>query len=303
MSNTTLYAVQTATASTDGQFSVVPVDTALINNMPTGTSAVASFQVNGETYLTAFDAASSTATTFQALDEKSGEFFNQVATQSIDFGCAIVEPFYLAGQPMLICYDGTKSEYADFIQVGVDFSLTKVYSAKIGEGNTTVKPFAWRFGLFFIAYNMETGDVAKYQLSVPSSQALYSETVWTDSWAQGWTRFSFFQMGGENFFIKTNVKYNKVNVDHFMDGADEPSHPVLNIDAPDQMRGLTAVSAFTDAKGFPYFATYRDTGEVTFNGIHGNVLGWDVDGNATAGKNLSVLNTFTIKGQNYTLVC
>ncbi len=303
MSSTTLYAVNTATTSTDGQFSALPVDPEMLNSLPTGVSAVASFQLNGETYFTTFDASSDTATTFQAFDEKSGKFFTQVATQKNDLGCAIVEPFYLAGRPMLICYDGTKSEYADFIQIGDDFSLTKVYSAKIGEGNTTVKPFAWRFGLFFIAYNMNTGDVAKYQLSVPSSQALYSETVWTDSWAQGWTRFSFFQMGGENFFIKTNVKYNKVNVDHFMDGADEPSHPVLNIDAPDQMRGLTAVAAFTDAKGFPYFATYRNTGEMTFNGIYGSILGWNVDGNGTASKDLNVLNALTIKDQNYILVC
>ncbi|OEK01199.1 hypothetical protein BFP97_06600 [Roseivirga sp. 4D4] len=303
MSNTTLYAVQTATASSDGQFSADQVDPAMVNNLPAGTSAVANYQLNGETYIVAFNATNSTATTFQAYDEKSGKYLIQVATQKIDFGCAIVEPFYMANSPMLICYDGTQSEYADFIQVADDFSLTSVYGAKIGEGNTTVKPFAWRYGLFFIAYNMNTGDVAKYQLSVPSSQALYSETVWTDGWAQGWTRFSFFQMGGENFFIKTNVKYNKVNVDHFMDGADEPSHPVLNIDAPDQMRGLTAVSAFTDAKGFPYFATYRDTGEMTFNGIYGSVLGWDVEATVTAEKGLSVLNTFIIKDQNYTLVC
>lgn len=303
MSNTTLYAVQTATASSDGQFSAVQVDPNMINSLPTGTSAVANFQLNGETYIVAFDATNSTATTYQAFDEKSGKYFEQVATQKVDFGCAIVEPFYMAGQPMLICYDGTKWEYADFIQIGADFNLKSVYGAKIGEGNTTVKPFEWRYGVFFIAYNMNTGDVAKYQLSVPSSQALYAEKVWTDSWAQGWTRFSFFQMGGENFFIKTNVKYNKVNVDHFMDGADEPSHPVLNIDAPDQMRGLAAVSAFTDAKGFPYFSTLRDTGEITFNGIYGSVLGWDVDGSESASKGLSVLNTLTINDKNYTLVC
>ncbi|MBO3696962.1 hypothetical protein [Roseivirga sp. E12] len=303
MSNTQLYAVQTATASSDGQFSADQVDPTMVYNLPTGTSAVANYQLNGETYLVAFNATNSSATTFQAYDEKSGMYLIQVATEKIDFGCAIVEPFYLAGQPMLICYDGSNSEYANFIQVADDFTLTSVYDAKIGEGNTTVKPFAWRYGVFFIAYNMNTGDVAKYQLSVPSSQGLYAETVWTDGWAQGWTRFSFFQMGGENFFIKTNVKYNKVNVDHFMDGADEPSHPVLNIDAPDQMRGLAAVSAFTDAKGFPYFATYRDTGEMTFNGIYGSVLGWDVESTVTAGAGLSVLNTFMIKDQNFTLVC
>jgi len=78
-------------------------------------------------------------------------------------------------------------------------------------------------------------------------------SFWTKEWAQGWTRFAFFKMGGENFFLKTNPPHKNVNIDHMVDNPAEGSHPVgthlplaLDLD----------VVAAVNFKHNAYFASY-----------------------------------------------
>ncbi|MDY8138715.1 hypothetical protein [Aquimarina sp. 2201CG5-10] len=297
MSNTTIYAVD----SGSGKLVINTIDSDKISAMPKGLKTFANFNLNDKSYVVGFDPSAKKAYTFQSQNEKTGEFLNQVSSCDISFGTTNVETFYLAGRPMLLTYDPS-SEYAQFIEISDTLELISIYSAKIGKGLSTTKPFAYRFGIFFVAYDIENGSVNKYQLSVPANQKLYATKTWSDKWAQGWTRFSFFQLGGENFFIKTNIKYDKVNIDHFMDDPDESSHPVANIPAPPQMQGLQDVAAFTNKIGNAFFATYRDNGEVTFNSIHGNCLGWTDEVQEKAAAGATTILPFTVGTDNYVLV-
>ncbi len=102
--------------------------------------------------------------------------------------------------------------------------------------------------------------------------------IWAHPWAPGWTRFAFFQFGGENFFLKTNVGNSKklnVNIDHVLDtlsaGTAEVGTQLTLADALE----LNNVEPFTLGAGDPYFATYiSKSGTLTLNRFHSDCLGW-----------------------------
>ena len=100
---------------------------------------------------------------------------------------------------------------------------------------------AYRNSVYIVMYAFDTGKYKKYQLFTPANTALYPTVDLVRHLGQTWTRFAFFQFGGENFFIKTNLAHKKVNIDHFMDDANEGSHPVLNTPAPTDMLNASDV--------------------------------------------------------------
>lgn len=277
------------------------INNSMINPIQEGLESFVTFKMNSKTYTIGFDSANKKAIIYNTYNKEADQYFTLAGNTDIAFGSTIVDVFYMGNIPMLLTYDPT-SEYADLVQISEDFKLTSAYQVKIGKGLSTVKTFSYRFSQFFIAYDITSGHVEKFEISIPPHQPVYAEKTWSDKWAQGWTRFSFFQLGGENFFIKTNLKYNKVNIDHFMDDPNESSHPVLDMDAPAQMVGLSDVSAFTNEIGDPFFTTYRSNGEMTFNRINGNCLGWKDLSSETSIKNASDLMSFTVDNKNYVLV-
>ncbi|MCG8409004.1 MAG: hypothetical protein MI923_27680 [Phycisphaerales bacterium] len=291
-----------APSSAANKLDVKQVDDSKIGSLPSNLTSLAAFEHGKSTYVLGYEKSTGKATVFEAYDEASGTFMKEIGSDALPSGSAIVEPFHVARQPWFLTYDPA-SEYGEFVEVGADLSLKPVsYKAPIGTGFSTVHPFAYRYGMYFVAYDIENGHVARYQLSVPAGGPMYAAKTWTDLWAQGWTRFAFFEFGGEIFFIKTNLKHEKVNIDHFMDNANEGSHPVLDIDVPAQMAGLHAVSTFSNARGDPYFVTYRSNGEMTYNRFYGNCLGWTVEANSNSIANASLLCPFTVGAKNFVLL-
>lgn len=114
----------------------------------------------------------------------------------------------------------------------------------------------------------------------PGQIPLVMLPIWSHPWAPGWTRFAFFQFGGENFFLKTNIgnpkntKVKNVNIDHVLDNISTGTVEVVAMSLPDY-NNLTNVEPFTMGSGDPYFVTYLSkSGAVTLNRFHGDCLGW-----------------------------
>jgi len=185
-----------------------------------------------------------------------------------------------------------------YYQLKADFSVTKVYEGYVGADFSMVEPMAYRNSVYVVLYSFSTGNVKKFQLLTPANTPLYPQATWSDVWAKEWTRFAFFQMGGENFFIKTNLAHKKVNIDHFMDDAAEGSHPVLNTPAPTEILNAANVVSFEDSDGQPFFAVYSADGSLSINRVHPNCLGWSQVLNDTVATNAKGVSSFTIKGQN-----
>ena len=286
---------------TANEFSVQQVDPGMIGTMDDGIQCLDSFTQNGVPYLIALKKDNGLAQIYEAFSGKA--FIKETMIASLAFNVTTLAATIDTDRaPLCLAYDSTSGKLS-VIDIAPNTELRTVSASDIGAGATTLATFTYRKHLFFIAYNKENGHVAKYQITVNASPYSVSiRKVWSDRWAQEWTRFSFFQLGAENFFIKTNIKYNKVNIDHFMDDPGEGSHPVLNIDAPAQMVGVNNVTTFAGAKGFPYFATYRSNGEMTFNRIYGNCQGWDTLLQMTTSPGKKLMLTLEINNKNYLML-
>lgn len=280
---------------------VNPVDPRVVNPLNDDIQCFEYFELNGVSYLLTFEKTTAVANIYQIYDPSDGIFFKSIGRCDISFGVSMIAIIYLNNSPVCAAFD-QQTGNINFLKISPDFSLNQVYSLIAGNGITTLKAFTYRGEQFLIAYNMSTGEVVKYQVSANTSADFSVSSVWTAKWATTWTRFSFFQIGAENFFIKTNLSRSKVNIDHFMDDANEGSHPVLNIDAPAQMLGLNNVNTFTDFMGFPYFATYRTNGEVTINRVYGNCLGWEVECMVSTDTNRSLMLPILVNNGNYILI-
>ncbi len=285
---------------TEDEFSVHQVDPGMTGTIDDGIQCMDSFTQNGIPYLIAFKKDNGPIQIYEAYN--GNKFIVAVPVAPLLLTTTLAAIINTDSDPLCLAYDGTSGKVS-IIDIAPNLGLSVVSTLNIETGATTLAAFIYRKQLYFISYNRDTGHVSKYQITVNASPYSVSvQKVWSDKWAQGWTRFSFFQMGAENFFIKTNIKYNKVNIDHFMDDSGEGSHPVLNIDAPAQMVGVNNVNTFVDVKGFPYFATYRSNGETTFNRVYGNCQGWDTESQLTTGPDRELMLALTINNENYLML-
>lgn len=295
MNQTLLFNVQTG-VSASGGFSVQQVDSSKINPISGNTQCMDTFYLNGISYVISFETNTGAYQICQVCDS-SGMFLSQKAQGKVSFNATQLAMLNTGDTQLCLACDGTSGNI-NVLKIASDLSITQVYTLSAGAGITTLKSFAYRKQYFFIAYAIASGAVSKYEVDTTVNPITINE-VWNASWAKGWTRFSFFQMGAENFFIKTNINYNKVNIDHFMDDPNEGSHPVLNIDAPPQMQGLNNVNAFTDQMGFPYFATYNANGLMTFNQIYGNCLGWTIKSQLNTSQGMRLMLALNANNENY----
>ena len=173
-----------------------------------------------------------------------------------------------------MCYrasDGTFAFYKLALPLASPVTFSLIHNPGMTRGYTTAKPFLTPRGAAFLGYNQADGSVALY--SFADAQA-NPTCVWAHQWAKGWTRFAFFQFGGENFFFKTNVAKLNVNIDHVLDGLTAGTVQVGTNLPLENALALTVVETLTLANGDPHFVTYMPDGVATLNRFNGNCQGW-----------------------------
>ena len=200
----------------------------------------------------------------------------------------IINSFVLGNLPY-VCVYTAKNGIFEVYSVGNDLSFSQPYKfyrnheLAISKAFTTLKPFTQFGQVAFLGYRGDTGYVAMYTVSVavsspaPGVPPLLMLPIWAHPWAPGWTRFAFFQFGGEPFFLKTNTKVLNVNIDHVLDSLASGTTEVgtlLQAQLPDALK-ITHVEPFTLSNGQPYFVTYiSSSGAATLNRVHADCLGW-----------------------------
>ena len=242
------------------------------NALPASPSAMTVVPSEGQPMLLVYDSSVGAAQAYE-LNAATADL---TATTSFTIGTGwdIIEPYVSDQSASLMCYRASDGTFAFYklttpLPSPVHFALT--HNPGMTKGYTTAKPFLTRKGLAFLGYNQANGSVALY--SFAAGQA-HPTCVWWHQWARGWTRFAFFQFGGEHFFFKTNVAKLNVNIDHVLDGLTAGTIQVgTKLPLPNALQ-LTAVEPLTLANGDPHFVTYMLDGTTTLNRFNGDCLGW-----------------------------
>ena len=222
-------------------------------------------------------------------------FFTKAADLVLKPGFDAIMPFVIGNQPHLMCYETTKGNFW-FYPVNADATLGQPYNFRrthepgTTAGFTTVKPFVAEPGgrVAFLGYNSATGAVAIYTLTItatsPSGQPpLFALVQWAHLWAKGWTRFAFFTMGSANFFFKTNIVYENVNIDRILDDLTTGTIEVstkMQAQLPDDLT-IKLVEPLYFGHGEPHFISYMDDGAFKLFRFWNDCAGWDLVANST----------------------
>jgi hypothetical protein len=235
------------------------------------------------------------------------------AKPKIGKGRDIINLFTLGNVPYVCAYTA-KNGIFEISSVAKDLSLSPPYrfyrnhELAISQDFTTLKPFIQFGQIVFLGYRGDNGYVAMYSLSVvvsspaPGVPPLLMLPVWSHPWAPGWTRFAFFQLGGETFFFKTNTKVLNVNIDHVLDSLSAGTTEVgtlLQDQLPDALK-ITNVEPIILSEAAPHFVTYiAPTGAATVNRIHADCLGWTQALAFEAPAKAGVVTPVKLGGQAY----
>lgn len=242
--------------------------------------------VKGQTYLLGYGATSDQLDVYQFTG--AAPWLKAVpAKAKVGKGWDIILPFTNGNEPFVACYTAKKGVFRLF-SINDDLSLSagsyeffRNHEPSLTQGFTTVKTFTLFGNVVLIGYNFENGYVATYSLSVTATSPagvppLLLTPTWAHKWAPGWTRFAFFQFGGENFFLKTNTAKPNVNIDHILDYLPNGTAEVATNmnDALKNAQQLDNVEPLT-LNGDPYFVTYmKKGGQLTVNRFHSDCMGW-----------------------------
>ncbi len=296
---------------TDDRSNVTGVETlGSTEDLAAGYSCLFPMVVGERTHLLAYDGASGGLDVFQLLDSAPWLTKPSLATR-IDSGFDIIEPFVMGNQHHLMCYDSRAGAF-QFLALTDGFSLSKPYRYSRDRepgatpGFTTLKAFVAFGQLGILGYSFDDGHVAIFRLSVRTTSSaagvppLSLSPVWSHYWAKGWTRFAFFQFGGENFFLKTNVLKPNVNIDHVLDdlSGTVPVGSHLDLQAAER---LDIVRSLDLIEG-PHFITYQKTGEATLNRIRGDCLGWTTLTSFKSKENAAHVVPFNVGGRAMMLI-
>jgi len=235
---------------------------------------------------------------------------------TVGTGKDILNTFTLGNNPYLCTYtaqDGVFTTYGvrDDLSLSMPYAFYRSHELAISKGFSTVKFFTQLGQVVFLGYNKSNGYVATYTASItPVSSSsgalpLVMLPIWSHPWAPGWVRFAFFQFGGENFFLKTNIgnpKNINVNIDHLMDvitaGTAEVGTQLNLAKAAD----LTHVEPFM-LDGDPYFAAYLSgTGELTLYRFHSDCQGWTSVASYNAPAGASIMTPVSVSDSEAVLV-
>lgn len=242
--------------------------------------------IGGEPHLIALDSKGE-ATAFRI--GKSEPWVTPVVSK-LDLGGPwdIVEPFVIGNVPHLLLYTSEDGQFS-FVPLGEDLSSKPPYGYQrrrepgITKGFDVAQPIVIDGAVYYLCYSFEGGNVFIYSLAVtasssPRSAPLISQPLWLHQWARKWTRFAFFELGGETFFLKTNVGKLNVNIDHVRDNPAEGTVEVgTYLDLEDALE-LDICRSFYLGGGNPYFVTYMSSGKTTVNRFDGDCKGWVTEG-------------------------
>jgi hypothetical protein len=254
-----------------------------------GYSHLVPLQIGGDPHLIAVDAKGEAA----AFRIGDAEPWVTPVDSKLDLGGPwdIIEPFVLGNIPHLLAYTSEDGQFS-FIPLGEDLSSKPAYNYQrrrepgITKGFDVAQPIEINGALYYLCYSFEGGNVFIYSLAVtatssPRSAPLISQPVWLHQWARKWTRFAFFELGGETFFLKTNVGKLNVNIDHVQDNpADGTVEVGTYLDLEDAL-DLDICRSFYLGGGNPYFVTYMKNGKTTVNRFNGDCKGWVTEESST----------------------
>ena len=248
-------------------------------------SVIEHLTVNNNTYLIAYDPSSANADVYQVT--ATAPYLSLSKTRlAIGQAKDKLNVFTLGNLPYLSVYTAKNGVFQVYA-VGSDLSLSKPYEfyrnheLALSQNFSTLK-FFLQFGQVVALGYRDDGYVGMYTASIVSTSPaglppLLMIPVWAHMWAPGWTRFAFFQLGGEPFFLKTNTKKLNVNIDHVLDTLASGTAEVgtlLQDQLPDALK-ITNVEPLLLGNADPWFVTYiSSTGAATLNRIHADCLGW-----------------------------
>ncbi|GAF71683.1 unnamed protein product [marine sediment metagenome] len=268
-------------------------------------------QIAGKCYLLMYEASSDVAAVYSVDDD--AKQLHLAGKLKIRAGWDSVDHLVIGNQPHLMCYQKLKGIFHFFpvispTEVAPPYEFYRNHDPGITKGFSVIKPFVAAGAAAFLGYCQEDGRVAIYTLSVTATSLdgvppLNALNVWSHQWAKGWTRFAFFQFGGENFFLKTNIAKPNVNIDHILDGLSGGTIEVATKMALKDAQELDVVTPVILANGDPYFVTYRKSGAITVNRFHADCLGWTTVAELTGLVNATSLLSFRIDSATYILLC
>lgn len=260
------------------------------DSMANNCMSIFTLQIDQKQYLVCYSPDSAEADTFEIIPEKP--FLQKTQSKlSFDLGWDVLEPFVLGNKQYVMCYKKQTGQF-NFFEVNKDLSLSAPYrfvhsrDPGMSLGFTMVKPIVCLGAVYFMGYSFETGNAVVYSLnvisrsSIPDVPPLSARHVWQRSWSPGWTRFAFFTLGGENFFLKTNTMYPNVNIDHVCDNPADGSIAVATRMKLEDAQNLKTCQSFT-LDGDPHFIAYSNDGTTTLYRINGDCQGFTRLGSMT----------------------
>ena len=231
-----------------------------------------------------------------------GDSYDQVCT------------FHIGNRAHAMCYRKKSGQVAFFEIEGGILSTYPYRYARLHEPATTTNlsmldTFVNRGLVSFMGYSYETGQVALYTLNVTATSTggappLICHHVWAGTWSPGWVRFFFFEMGGANFFLKTNVARLNVNIDRIYDDLSQGTAEVashLEAHLPGAV-DIVSLRGFYMEGGEPFFAAVGADGTLSVYRIHPDCRGWTQVATRKGFTTQIQLLPFTINGRTLLLV-
>jgi hypothetical protein len=230
-------------------------------------------------------------------------WMQKVASYPWGGGWDLVRSLRFGGSPYLLFYrrkDGMLAVHR--VTDGGGLESVSEYHRTYGEvttGFTTLGTYAHRGSVYILGYNIDDGHAAIYQTIASDEVPAGLLWQWSKAWAQGWTRVAFFRWGGENFFLKTNAKYRDVMIDHICDEAAEGTHTIgSHLPLPLDLDHVVTL----DVEHAPYFATIKNSGEMTVNRLWSDGQGWDREATLTVLPMVTRAEAMVVGGATHLLL-
>jgi hypothetical protein len=224
----------------------------------------------------------------------------------------LLTSFTLGGVTYLLGYQSKKGDLR-FVALNDDLTLTTPYDYSrtrppaVTPGWTTLQAVAYLSKVYLVAYDKEDGAVDLFSVVATTASAastpLEVDNVWDWKWAKGWTRFAFFQLGGENYFLKTNLAKLNVNIDHLSLDPNIRSNEVLTWaqNALPNAATLEIVASFYLGDGEPGFLAYQANQPILLYSIWPNCQGWTQQAQLPATSGLSQIVTYQLNDSTFAL--
>ncbi|MFM0336856.1 hypothetical protein [Paraburkholderia fungorum] len=308
MADPTIYSISQAPHR--GTMDVAQVWTQAAGELPTGLNQLVSTPWKGGALLIGSTPAG--VLSFWTLNATAPFVISAGAAVDLATPVDLLRAFVLGGVTYLLGYGAVKGVLR-FVALKDDLTLSRPtdYSRTrppaVTPGWTEAYPVTYLSKQYLVSYDSVNGGVNLFSLVIVGSNAdpapIEVDNVWAWSWAKGWTRFAFFTLGGENFFLKTNTARLNVNIDHLNLDPNTRSSEVLTFaqNALPNAASLEIVRPFTLTGGAPGFLVYQSGQPIQFYNIWPNCQGWDNEAQLPATTGLTQIVIYAINNQSYAL--